>query len=469
MGGATVPAKSRPALERYELEIPLDGEATLKGVSALGLFRGLATFEQLFYRLEEGDVLATGAGANGAAKPKGDEVKPQASPLPMPAPTSQAKPENSGGGAASTETKDTQTATSMTPPADNTPAASGQPAGADDADKPKESGTNSNSGKNSGPGEVNAHEGHDRNGSSSVSGGSATGDGNADDCDEGGASKDDFKIEPMPSTKQDDKAKNAQGGAIGGDDEDCEDEDAGTKSPYVKKPLPPKGQSGTEDENCEDDAGPTVAGAASGHSAGQRGDAKSKANGGPLAECDATGGKDDDCEEEEQAEGSNANEHHGQPHSPAGADHSASASASTSTPAPQISGTADNSNGKGDDCEDEHKRGLHWSTKRAEKGGGDGKKGEGKGGRIYAPFGPYKITDQPAFGWRGLMLDTSRNYFSPVVMKKVSFWIYDACTELVRWSIWRAYGTGWATESVKLQETLLSRRMLGRQADVAAV
>ncbi|ORY26256.1 glycoside hydrolase superfamily [Naematelia encephala] len=39
-------------------------------------------------------------------------------------------------------------------------------------------------------------------------------------------------------------------------------------------------------------------------------------------------------------------------------------------------------------------------------------------GTTYAPFAPYEIEDKPAFGWRAVLLDTSRNYFSvPSILK----------------------------------------------------
>lgn len=49
--GAAMPAEDRMALERYTLDIPLASKATLTAESALGLFRGLTTFQQLFYLL----------------------------------------------------------------------------------------------------------------------------------------------------------------------------------------------------------------------------------------------------------------------------------------------------------------------------------------------------------------------------------------------------------------------------------
>lgn len=43
-----------------------------------------------------------------------------------------------------------------------------------------------------------------------------------------------------------------------------------------------------------------------------------------------------------------------------------------------------------------------------------------KRGVRYAPTAPYEIKDQPAFGWRAVMLDTSRNWFSKPSIYKVS-------------------------------------------------
>ena len=51
MDSAIRPAEDRPDLETYTLSVPLDGPATITSKSALGVFRGLTTFEQLFYHL----------------------------------------------------------------------------------------------------------------------------------------------------------------------------------------------------------------------------------------------------------------------------------------------------------------------------------------------------------------------------------------------------------------------------------
>jgi hexosaminidase len=41
-------------------------------------------------------------------------------------------------------------------------------------------------------------------------------------------------------------------------------------------------------------------------------------------------------------------------------------------------------------------------------------------GKWYAPAAPYEIEDKPAFGWRAVMLDTSRNWFGKESILKVS-------------------------------------------------
>lgn len=61
MDSAIRPAEDRPDLERYSLSVPLDGTATIKAPTALGAFRGLTTFENLFFYLREQD---NGMGAN---------------------------------------------------------------------------------------------------------------------------------------------------------------------------------------------------------------------------------------------------------------------------------------------------------------------------------------------------------------------------------------------------------------------
>ena len=39
-------------------------------------------------------------------------------------------------------------------------------------------------------------------------------------------------------------------------------------------------------------------------------------------------------------------------------------------------------------------------------------------GTIYAPLGPYELKDRPSFGWRAVLLDTSRNFFPKSVILK---------------------------------------------------
>ena len=51
---AVRPVEERPKLERYKLLLPLDGPGRLEADTCLGLFRGLSTFEQLFYYASEG-------------------------------------------------------------------------------------------------------------------------------------------------------------------------------------------------------------------------------------------------------------------------------------------------------------------------------------------------------------------------------------------------------------------------------
>jgi hexosaminidase len=42
------------------------------------------------------------------------------------------------------------------------------------------------------------------------------------------------------------------------------------------------------------------------------------------------------------------------------------------------------------------------------------------GGYHYLPFGPYSIEDKPAFGWRSVLLETSRHFFSVKAIERVS-------------------------------------------------
>lgn len=53
MNSAIRPAEERPDLERYTLSVPLSGPAVLKAPTALGVLRGLTTFENLFYYLSK--------------------------------------------------------------------------------------------------------------------------------------------------------------------------------------------------------------------------------------------------------------------------------------------------------------------------------------------------------------------------------------------------------------------------------
>jgi hexosaminidase len=47
------PVEDRVELERYTLSIPLEGSAEIRSKSTLGLYRGLTTFQQLFYHLPQ--------------------------------------------------------------------------------------------------------------------------------------------------------------------------------------------------------------------------------------------------------------------------------------------------------------------------------------------------------------------------------------------------------------------------------
>lgn len=51
----------------------------------------------------------------------------------------------------------------------------------------------------------------------------------------------------------------------------------------------------------------------------------------------------------------------------------------------------------------------------------------GHAGNIYAPFGPYDIFDEPSFGWRSILLDTSRSWFPIADLEKVRIEAAGAC------------------------------------------
>ncbi|KAL7421213.1 Glucosamine-6-phosphate isomerase (Glucosamine-6-phosphate deaminase) (GNPDA) (GlcN6P deaminase) [Cryptotrichosporon argae] len=56
---ATLPTEGRPDAEAYRLSVPVSGPATITAKTALGLFRGLTTFEHLFFR---GNVASSARG-----------------------------------------------------------------------------------------------------------------------------------------------------------------------------------------------------------------------------------------------------------------------------------------------------------------------------------------------------------------------------------------------------------------------
>lgn len=62
--------------------------------------------------------------------------------------------------------------------------------------------------------------------------------------------------------------------------------------------------------------------------------------------------------------------------------------------------------------------GSRGQTDQSSDAQGRGMESETKG-KWYAPAAPYEIQDKPAFGWRAVMLDTSRNWFGKGAILKV--------------------------------------------------
>ena len=63
-------------------------------------------------------------------------------------------------------------------------------------------------------------------------------------------------------------------------------------------------------------------------------------------------------------------------------------------------------------------------------------------GRWYAPAAPYEIEDKPAFGWRAVMLDTSRNWFGKESLLNVRAHLSQLmhrCWIRWRWSRWAIF------------------------------
>ena len=285
-----------------------------------------------------------------------------------------------------------------------------------------------------------------------------------DDCEEDGAvgarSTHFVKAKPTDSGGGQDKGgEHPFGPGVGANEEDCDDEAAthGTHGVEAKPTTAGWGHNkggnhpfgpgvGADEEDCENES--------SQHGAAQVKPAPTaKPNNGSNSGTRPTGQADgaEDCEEDGsspydlkslpstggRSAGNNGSHNNGKggavgAHVSAGTAATASAKAAPA----QRTGNSGASKANGlaggthsvyakEDCDEHDKQDI--SPEKRDSGATSNvaqakpkPKPSGATGRVYAPFGPYKITDQPEFGWRGLMLDTSRNYFSPKVMKKVS-------------------------------------------------
>lgn len=57
------------------------------------------------------------------------------------------------------------------------------------------------------------------------------------------------------------------------------------------------------------------------------------------------------------------------------------------------------------------------------------------GDKTYAPFAPYQIDDKPLFPWRGVLLDTSRNFFSVDTLKRTIDTMQQTKLSVLQWHI----------------------------------